>query len=121
MRTAMTRVFWYLGLVLMAVGFGRIPSLNVADAFTPALATYIPISLFWLLFGKLLVGRREASLHVFGIRPKIFSRLLLFGGCALAALLLYLDQTLAASFALGTALCGADGLLQLRREGAESA
>lgn len=117
----MTRIFWYLGLVLMAVGFDRIPSSNVADAFTPALGTYIPISLFWLLFGKLLVGRRAASLHVFGIRPGIFSRLLLFGGGAVAALLLCLDQTLAASFAFVTAFCGADGLLQLRREDAGSA
>ncbi len=117
----MTRVFWYLSLVLIAVGFGRIPSSNVADAYTPALGTYIPISLFWLLFGRLLTGRREASLRVFGMRPNIFSRLLLFGGCALAALLLWLDQTLAASFAFVTALCGGDGLLQLRRDDAGSA
>lgn len=121
MRTAMMRVFWYTGLVLIAVGFGRIPSSNVADAFAPALGTYIPISLLWLLLGKFVTGDREPSRRVLGIRSNIFSRFLLFGGCVLAALLLWLDQTLAASFAFVTALCGADGLLGLDREDAESA
>lgn len=119
MRAVIMRVGWYLILVLIAIGFAKISFLPISDAFTPALGAYIPASLFWLLCGKFLTERQGASVRFFGIRASWFAVILILGGFSLSALFLISGQTLGASFSFATALCGVDGVLQLRGEAQE--
>lgn len=119
MRAAIMRAGWYLMLVLIAIGFSKISFLPISDAFTPALGAYIPVSLFWLLCGNFLTERQGASARVFGIRASRFAVILILGGFSLSALFLIIGQTLGASFSFATALCGVDGMLQLRGEAPE--
>jgi len=121
MRTVMTRILWYLGLVLVAMGFSRISNFRISEAFCPAVGVYISASLLWLFFGKLFIEPGDDSRDVFGIRNNKFWAILLLGGGALSVLLLCIDQTLAASFAITVALSGADELLKLRSDKAERA
>lgn len=114
MRAAVVRAGWYLFLVVVAIGFSKISFLPISDAFTPALGAYIPASLFWLFFGKFLMERRGDASRVFGIRASRFAVILIFGGFALSTIFLIIGQTLGASFSFATALCGVDGVLQLR-------
>jgi hypothetical protein len=114
MRTATIRAFWYLSLIFVAIGLSSISPFGVSEAFFFAVSAYIPTSLLRLFFGRFIVEPGDDSNDVFGIHPKKFCAMLLFGGCAVAALLVCIGQILAASFAITAALCGADELLTLR-------
>lgn len=116
MKMVRTRVRWYIGLLLIAIGFSRMPFSNISDAFVFALGAYIPGSLLWLFFGRLMTGRKDMPATTFGISTKTFSAMLLTGGSLLSVLWLFIDQTLAATFTLVIALGGTDVILQLRND-----
>jgi hypothetical protein len=121
MRPATMRVFWYVGLIFVAIGLSRISHSGVPEAFFSAVSVYIPASLLRLLLGRFIVEPGDDSNGVFGIDRKKFNAMLLFGGCAVAASLLCIGQILAASFAITAALCGVDGLLTLHSLNAKRA
>jgi hypothetical protein len=55
MRPATMRVFWYVGLIFVAIGLSRISHSGVPEAFFSAVSVYIPASLLRLLLGRFIV------------------------------------------------------------------
>ena len=120
MKTAVMRFWWYLGLVLIAIGFSRIHFVNLFGAFMPALASYLPGSLFWLLLGRLITGEQKESPTTFGIKTKSLGMILLFAGIVLSVFLVLANRTDAASVAVLMALAGADLMLPVRAAEAQT-
>lgn len=114
----MMRISWYFALALIAIGFSRIHFVNLFGAFMPALAAYVPASLFWLFFGAIVTGKRGVPSTTFGVRTKSLGTILLFAGIALSVTLVLTNRTVAASFAIMLALGGAELILMSR--GAEA-
>jgi hypothetical protein len=121
MKTFVMRVMWYAALAVIAFGFSMLPSQNALNALIPALLAYVPASIFWLLFRSAVTGKRTLPATTFCVRTALLVKIMLVAGCALAVLLVTIENTLAASFAVAIALCGADGLLQLRSEETQTA
>ena len=105
------RVLGYLAVMLIAVGLSRLPMLNAFVAFAEALAACIPMSIFWWVYGPVLIVGTASRSAARARWERIACAVGLTGGSVAAIMLAVAGKTLAASFCFVLALWGAEGLL----------
>lgn len=110
MRRYFSRICWYVGLILILVGFSYLPIPMVTVAFLSALACYFPTSLLWILLTRLFV-HFESDIRQFSEQTGFIIMLI---GSIMAASCYFFPNVDWASFAVLIMLAGGDWVFSSR-------
>jgi peptidoglycan/LPS O-acetylase OafA/YrhL len=112
MHRYFSRICWYVGLILILVGFFYLPIPMITVAFLSALACYFPTSLLWIFLSRLFIYF-ESDMRYPSERTGFIIMLI---GVLMVASCYFFPNIDWASFAILIMLAGGDWIFSFREE-----
>lgn len=111
-----SRCAWYVSLLLIAIGVWKLGAPEIVAPFIYALVIFLPASLFWLFFGRLLFKVRGYPKTTFGAETEHLAYYIALAGVvATVVATIYAGDNLEAnSTAIAIVLFGIDGAIWAR-------
>ncbi|WP_150700019.1 hypothetical protein [Pandoraea terrae] len=111
------RFLWYFSLFLITAGFLGTGNSTLLSAYIPALLTYLPISLIWVVCCRIIFKFQPQARTIFGISTEKFSIATTIAGLGVAFVSMLYQNIQVASLGMGICMCGADSIYSIREIG----
>jgi len=116
MRRYISRLYWYVGLILITLGLFGLPFPAVTAAVLSALIYYLPMSLLWIPLARIFNKYHGFPVRTFGIETERMGYIVMLIGILMTISCYFFPNATLASFGVLVIFGGVDWVLSAREE-----